>query len=72
MKIPVECGQIPQHRRIVQKTGHRKTHSSMKYENFVTDTAFFYERVKCLDNQVPRDLSPEVKQPEHEAEIRDG
>ena len=55
-----------------KKKGHGKIYISTKYENFIKDTVFSYEIVTCLDNQVPRDLSSEVKQPEHEAEFREG
>lgn len=55
-----------------KKKGHKKIYSYTKYEDFITDTVFSYAKEMCLDNQAPRDLSPEVKQPEHEAEFRDG
>jgi hypothetical protein len=43
----------------------------MSYENFIIDTVFsLFNKNGPL--QVPRDLSPEVKQPEHEADVRDG
>ena len=55
-----------------KKPGSEKLYSSTKYANFITDTVFSYEIEMCLDNQVPSDLYPEVKQPEHEVGVRDG
>lgn len=55
-----------------KRTGHEEIHSSKKHENLITGTVLSYKIETVPDNQVPRDLSPEVKQPEHEAEFRDG
>jgi hypothetical protein len=42
----------------------------MRYEIFIINTVFPLCN-KSGPLQVPRDLSPEVKQPEHEADVRD-
>ena len=73
LKIPVERGQIPEHRRIIQKKrGHEEIYSSKKHEHLITGTVLSYKVKTDPDNQVPRDLSPEIKEPEREADFRDG